>query len=99
MSINEPAVAHRPALPGSERNLGITFALVLALFGAWPLVRGAHPRLWAIAIAIAFLAAALLRPRLLSPLNRVWFRVGLFLHRIINPVLMLFIYYGAIVPT
>src|SRR5215471_7570033 len=98
MSVNEPPVVYRRVVAGSDRNFGLTFAAVFMLVALWPIVHGAPPRYWAIAVAIVFLVAGLLWPALLLPLKRVWFRLGLSLHRVVNPVLMFLIYYGAIVP-
>ena len=83
----------------SERSFGIVFTVVFTFIGVWPMRLGARPRLWALALAATFLAAAMLRPRLLLPLNALWFRVGLILQHIVNPVIMAIIYYGAVVPT
>ena len=99
MSNTETVVAYRAVTRGSDRSFGIVFACVFALIGLWPMLHGSAPRLWALAVAAACLAAALLRPQFLSPLNRLWFRFGLLLHHVVNPVLMLLIYYGAVVPT
>ena len=57
------------------------------------------PRWWALAVSIAFLASAVAAPRLLKPLNILWFKFGLLLHHIVNPILMALIYFGAVVPT
>jgi hypothetical protein len=80
----------------SERSLGITFAVVFALIGLFPLVHGGHVRWWAVAIAAAFLAVALIYPIILRPLNKVWMKFGLFLHKIVNPI-MLGLMFGLIV--
>jgi hypothetical protein len=80
----------------SERSLGITFAVVFALIGLFPLIHGGHVRLWALAIAAAFLAVGLIYPIILRPLNKVWMKFGLILHKIINPV-MLGLMFGLIV--
>ena len=82
----------------SERSFGIVFTVVFALIALFPLLHGAPPRLWSLVVAAAFLAAALLRPALLGPLNRLWFRFGLLLHRIVSPVAMGIIFFGAIMP-
>jgi predicted membrane metal-binding protein len=42
---------------------------------------------------------ALVAPRILAPLNRIWLRFGLALHWIVNPVIMAVLYYLAVVPT
>jgi hypothetical protein len=49
-------------------------------------------------VAIAFALAAFLMPRLLQPLNWIWFKLGLALHHVVNPVVMSVMFYGAILP-
>jgi hypothetical protein len=88
----------RPAKSSSEKSFGITFAVVFTVFGLWPwVVHGRSPYLWAFGLALLFLAAGLCLPHVLTPLNRLWFRFGLALHTIVNPVVMLLLYYGAVV--
>jgi len=55
-------------------------------------------RLWALVLAALFAAAALFAPRVLSPLNRAWLRLGIAMHRIGNPVVMGLIYFVGFVP-
>ncbi len=50
-------------------------------------------------VALAFVAAAYFAPRLLSPLNWIWFKLRLALHHVFNPIIMALIFYGAILPT
>lgn len=83
---------------GSERSFGLIFSAVFALISLIPLVHGAPFRLWALVISIAFLLPALVMPTLLSPLNRLWFRFGLLLHRIVNPLVLGFIFFAIIAP-
>ena len=99
MSADAPLVAYKKEKIGSESGFGIVFAAVFAIVGLWPLTRSEPPRWWALALALAFIAAAFLFPRVLAPLNRLWFGLGLLLHKIVNPVLMALIYYGAVMPT
>jgi hypothetical protein len=84
---------------GSDRSFGLVmagaFAVVTALNGwhagrIWP---------WTAALAAVFLIAALLRPAVLKPLNRVWLKFGLLLHKIVNPVIMALLFYGTVLPT
>ncbi|MEK7246313.1 MAG: SxtJ family membrane protein [Pseudomonadota bacterium] len=84
---------------GSERAFGAVFAVVFLLVALWPLLDGASPRLWALALAALFLAAAVLAPALLAPLNRIWFRFGLLLHRIVSPLAMALLFYLTVTPT
>ena len=98
MADNEPIQSHRKVTVGTERNFGIVFAVVFALIGLAPLYHGGHVRWWAIAICAAFLICAFMAPRLLRPLNRLWFKFGLMLHHVVNPIVMSALYFGAIVP-
>ena len=87
-----------PAQGSSDRSFGFVFTIVFALVGLWPLLQGHELRLWALALAAAFLLAALLRPVLLSPLNRIWYRFGMLLHAIVSPVALGVIFFLGIVP-
>jgi hypothetical protein len=69
-SISPPS--HHKVARGSERSFGLVFTLVFAAVGLFPLLRGGTVRWWAVLLAVAFAAAALLAPQLLRPLNRIW---------------------------
>jgi hypothetical protein len=99
VATNEPVVSHRKVVAGSNRSFGLVFSAFFFLMGAGPAVFGGSIHGWAILLAGLFLPAALLAPRILSPLNAVWFKIGLALHHVVTPVIMAFLYYGAIVPT
>lgn len=82
----------------SDRGFGLVFAAVFALIAAAPLLHGGSVRLIPLAAAGAFLALALAAPRLLGPLNRLWLKFGLLLHRIVNPVVMAVIFFLVVTP-
>jgi hypothetical protein len=84
---------------GSDRSFGLVMAAgfaVLASLNVWREGR-AWPAL--ATIAMFFLVAALLVPVALDPLNRAWLKLGLLLHKIVNPVVMGLVFYGAVLPT
>ena len=85
--------------PSSERSFGIVFAVVFLLVGSWPMLAGDLPRWWAMVIAAAFLFAGLALPRILRPLNSVWLRFGLLLHRITSPIILAMLFYLTVLPT
>jgi len=86
---HEKIVSHDDREPPSIKNFGLTFAFVFALIAFSPLVlRGEHPRYWALVLVLAFAAAAYLAPSLLKPLNFLWFKLGMLLHRIVNPIVL-----------
>lgn len=83
----------------SNRGFGQVFAVVFAVVAFWPLTgEGGSVRLWSLGLAVAFLAIAYLRSSLLAPLNWVWTRFGLLLHRIVNPLVMGMLFYGTVTP-
>lgn len=83
---------------GSDRTFGIVFTVVFALIGLWPLISGGGPRLWALIVAGAFLAVALIYPKILGPLNLVWFRFGMLLHRVVSPVILGLMFFVSVTP-
>ena len=84
---------------GSERAFGLVFAGVFAIVGLAPMLDGDAARLWALGVAAVFAASALLAPRLLRPLNLVWFRFGLLLNTVVSPLVFGVLFLFAILPT
>jgi len=67
----------------SDRSFGLVIGAAFLLIGILPSLHAPYqPRWWAIAAAIFFAALAQWRPAVLAPLNKVWQRLGLLLHRI-----------------
>ena len=88
-----------PVVAGSDRAFGLVMA---AAFGIVTLLNGWHDgRIWPWTggVAALFLAAALIRPAMLNPLNRLWLKFGLALHGVVNPVVMALLFYGTVLPT
>jgi hypothetical protein len=83
----------------SVRSFGFTFFIVFSLVGVLPILWSHPVRWWSLGIAAVFLALTVLRPRILEPLNRVWFALGLLLHRCVSPVTMAVVYYAIVTPT
>ena len=84
----------------SERSFGITFAVVfalLAMFSYWH--RGTSNTLYVtIAVSAIFAIVTLLAPRTLRPLNLIWLKFGLLLHKVVNPVIMGILFFGIFTP-
>jgi hypothetical protein len=83
---------------GSDKSFGIVFAVVFLIVSLLPLLHGGSPRLWALALAAAFLIVALTRPGLLAPLNRLWTKFGLLLHKVVNPLVMGLLFFATVTP-
>lgn len=84
---------------GSERSFGLVFAGAFGVIAVLPLVHGHPVRLWALPVAALFLGLALIRPATLAPLNRLWFRFGVALGKVMTPVTMGLLFVIAVIPT
>ena len=82
----------------SNRSFGIVFFIVFILIALYPLLSGQEIRLWALIISAVFLILGLLKSKLLTPLNKLWFRFGIFLGKIISPIIMGFIFFLVVTP-
>lgn len=89
---------HTEIKMGSDRSFGLVFAGVFAIVAAFPLIGGGGLRLWALLVAVVFLAMALLVPGWLRVPNRLWFRFGLLLGRVVSPVAMGIIFLVTVTP-
>ena len=82
----------------SNKNFGIVFFVVFIIIGFWPLLDINTYRLWAIIIAVIFLTLGFMNSRLLTPLNILWFKFGIFLGKIISPIVMGVIFFFVVTP-
>jgi hypothetical protein len=83
----------------SNRSFGVVFAVVFAIIALLPLLHGGGVRLWSLGMAALFVILALAIPQVLAPLNRLWLKLGLLLHKIVNPVVLGIMFYLVITPT
>ena len=79
------------------RSTGIVFTVVSLIIA---LIFRNSPTVLGIALACAAILAGLSwrAPDLLQPLNKLWFRFGLLLHKVVNPVVMALMFAIAIIP-
>ena len=83
----------------SNKSFGIVFAVVFSLIALWPLIKGNEIRLWSLIIAIIFLMLGLLNSKILTPLNKLWFKLGILLGSFIAPIIMGIIFFFVVTPT
>jgi hypothetical protein len=99
MQTHETVLSFRKVAIGSNRKFGLTFGVIFAILGVWPLLRHADPpKWWLITLSAAFLASAIFVPHWLTPLNRAWFKLGFALNKIANPIVIGVLFFGAVVP-
>ena len=82
----------------SNRSFGIVFFVVFLIIAIYPLTYSGDVRLWSVIISIIFLVLALLNSKILTPLNKLWFKLGIFLGRIISPIIMGIIFFLVVTP-
>ena len=83
---------------GSNRSFGIIFFIVFVLIATYPLLNQGEVRIWSLIISFLFLFLGLLNSKILTPLNKLWFRFGLFLGKIISPIIMGVIFFLVVTP-
>ena len=83
----------------SNKNFGIVFFIVFSIISIYPLFKNENLWIWSLIIAIIFLILGLLNSKFLSPLNKIWFKFGLFLGSIISPIVMGIIFFAVVTPT
>ena len=82
----------------SNRSFGIVFFIVFLLIGIYPLLNQEDLRLWALIISLIFLILGIIDSKILTPLNKIWFKFGIFLGRIISPLIMGLIFFLVVTP-
>ena len=82
----------------SNRSFGIVFFLVFLLIALYPLTYIGEVRVWSILISLFFLVLGLLNSKILTPVNKLWFKFGIFLGKIISPLIMGIIFFLVVTP-
>lgn len=83
---------------GTNRSFGIVFFVFFLIISMWPLLKESEIRIWPLIISLIFLILGLINSNLLTPLNKLWFKFGIFLGNIVSPLVMGMIYFFIITP-
>ena len=83
---------------GSNRSFGIVFFVVFLIISIYPMLNTENIRIWSLIISFIFLVLGLLNSKLLNPLNKIWFKFGLLLGKIISPIIMGVIFFFVVTP-
>ena len=83
---------------GSNRSFGIVFFAVFLIIAIYPLINGDELRLWSLIISIFLLFLGLINSQILNPFNKLWFKFGIFLGKIISPLVMGIIFFLVVTP-
>ena len=83
---------------GSNRSFGIVFFIVFLLIALYPILKDNDLRIWSLVISFIFLILGLINSKILTPLNRLWFKFGLLLGKFISPLIMGIIFFVVVTP-
>jgi hypothetical protein len=82
----------------TNRSFGIVFFIVFLIVGIYPMLNEEDVRLWSLIISVIFLMLGILNSEVLTPLNKIWFRFGIFLGKIFSPLIMALIFFLVVTP-
>ena len=83
----------------SNRSFGLLFFVVFLIVSLWPLTHEGSIRIWSVIVSAVFLILGLINSRLLTPLNVLWFKLGMILGAIISPIVMGIVFFLVVTPT
>ena len=83
---------------GSNKSFGIVFFLVFLLISLYPLTYDGEIKIWSLIISFIFLILGLLNSKILAPLNKIWFKFGILLGKIVSPLIMGAIFFLVVTP-
>ena len=83
----------------SNKSFGIVFFIVFLIIALYPMIKGGDLRLWSLIVSLIFLILGLINSNILTPLNRLWFKFGIFLGKIVSPIILGTIFFLIVTPT
>jgi hypothetical protein len=101
LTTHEAFVEHIEVRTSSDRAFGLTVGGILAAIGLFRALFGSGLDWLAgllLVVGLALVVMGFVAAERLAPLNRAWTRLGLFLFKVVNPVIMLLIYIVGVVP-
>jgi hypothetical protein len=84
---------------GTNKSFGIVFFLFFLIVSLFPLLKDENIRIWSLIIALTFLILGLLNSKILTPLNKIWFKFGILLGSFISPIVMGVVFFIIVTPT
>ena len=83
----------------TNRNFGIVFFVVFLIIAFWPLLNHNEIRYWSLIISLVFFVLGAINSQLLTPLNKIWLKIGILLGNIISPIVLALIFFFVVTPT
>ena len=83
---------------GSNRSFGIVFFVVFFIISIYPLINDNPIRLWSLIFSLIFLILGLINSKILTPLNIIWMKFGMYLGIFISPIVMGIVFFLVVTP-
>ena len=83
----------------SNKSFAIVFFVVFLIISLYPLVNSENIRIWSLIISLSFLILGLINSSILTPFNKIWFKFGILIGKIVSPFIMGVIFYAVVTPT
>ena len=84
---------------GSNKSFGIVFFIVFLVIAFWPMLNGNEINYWLLTMSIVFLILGLINSKILTPLNKIWYKFGILLGNVVGPIVMGIIFFLIVTPT
>ena len=91
--------SHIKTRRGSDKVFGLVFSFIFLIVSLFTVIYKESLLMFPLFISILFLLISFIKPTLLSPLNNLWTRLGVFLGFIISPLIILMVYIIGVIPT
>jgi hypothetical protein len=79
-------------------TFGILFFILFLIIGLYPLKSGGTTRIWSVVLSSAFLIITIIRPNLLTFINRLWIQFGILFGKIISSLVMGLVFFFVLTP-
>ena len=77
---------------------GILFFIFFLIIGLYPLISNGPIRIWSVVFSLLFLVITFFKPNLFIFLNKLWIKFGIFLGKIISPIVMGLVFFFVVTP-
>jgi len=84
----------------SERTFGLVFTVIFSLVAGYAWYKE-FSIAWVetfLVLSLAFLICALVAPKVLRPLNKAWYQLGLLMGRFVSPIILGILFFVVITP-
>jgi len=82
----------------SNKSFGIVFFIFFLIVSIYPLLDDGALRVWSLVISVIFLILGILNSKILTPLNKLWFKFGILIGTIVSPIVMGFVFFIVVTP-